>query len=52
VYKIKNKKAVILVIGNREGLVKVFNLINGKLRSQKKLGPIKNYTLSSFVPSN
>jgi hypothetical protein len=52
VYKVKNKKAVIFVIGNREGLVKVLNLINGKLRTQKKLDQILKNIISHPLFSN
>lgn len=45
VYKVKNKKAVILVIANRQGLIKVLSLINGKIRSEKRLDQIKNNIL-------
>jgi hypothetical protein len=45
VYKVKNKKAVILVIANQKGLWKVLELINGKIRSQSKLDQIRNYIL-------
>src|ERR1700749_4394225 len=31
IYKVKNKKAIILVISKRAGLLKVLNLINGKI---------------------
>ena len=41
VHKVKNKKAVILVIANRQGLIKVLSLINGKIRSEKRLDQIK-----------
>ena len=47
VYKVKNKKAVILVIANRQGLIKVLSLINGKIRSEKRLDQIKNNILSN-----
>jgi hypothetical protein len=47
VYKIKNKKAVILVIANRIGLVKVLNLISGKIRSENKINQINNNILSN-----
>jgi len=45
VYKVKNKKAVILVISKRLGIRRVLNLINGKIRSQNKLDQIKNNIL-------
>lgn len=41
VYKVKNKKAVILVVANQLGLAKVLTLINGKIRSEIKLDQIK-----------
>lgn len=47
VYKIKNKKAVILVISNYIGLIKVLNLINGKIRSENKLIQINNNILTN-----
>jgi hypothetical protein len=47
VYKVKNKKAIILVIANRIGLLKILNLINGKIRSENKLTQIKNNILSN-----
>lgn len=47
VYKIKSKKAVILVICNRQGLIKVLSLINGKIRSEKRLDQIKKNILSN-----
>lgn len=36
VYKVKNKKAILLVIASQAGIVKVLTLIKGKIRSQKK----------------
>ena len=36
VRKVKNKKAYLLVIANKEGILKVINLINGKLRTKNK----------------
>jgi len=47
VYKVKNKKAIILVISNRAGLLKILNLINGKIRSENKLNQINNNILSN-----
>ena len=46
IYKVKNKKAIILVISHRIGLHKVLNLINGKLRSTEKLNQIKDNILT------
>ncbi len=47
IYKVKNKKAIILVISNRIGLHKVLNLINGKIRSESKLNQIKDNILTN-----
>ena len=47
VYKVKNKKAVILVVAKLAGITKVVNLINGKIRSQNKLDQIKNNILTN-----
>jgi hypothetical protein len=47
VYKVKNKKAIILVISNRAGLLKILNLINGKIRSENKFNQINNNILSN-----
>ncbi len=56
VYKVKNKKAVILVISKREGIKKVLEFINKKIRNKDKLDQINNnillnpyfYQLSQF----
>jgi hypothetical protein len=45
VKKINDKKAVILSVTNREGLDKVINLINGKLRVQFKLDSLEKNIL-------
>jgi len=47
VYKVKNNKTIILVISNYLGLVKVLELINGKIRSENKFNQIKNNILSN-----
>lgn len=47
IYKVKNKKAIILVISNRTGLLKVINLINGKIRTENKLNQINNNILTN-----
>ena len=47
VYKVKNKKEIILVISNYSGLVKVLELVNGKIRSQNKLNQINKNILSN-----
>jgi len=46
IYKVKHKKAVILVISKLAGIEKVLNLINGKIRSQIKIGQINNNSLT------
>ena len=46
IYKVKNKKAIILVVSKYLGIIKVLELINGKIRSQQKLDQIKNNILS------
>jgi hypothetical protein len=51
IYKVKNKKAIILVISNRTGLLKVLNLINGKIRSKNKLNQINNILANSYFNS-
>jgi hypothetical protein len=50
VYKVKGKKAVILVIANYAGICKIIELINGKIRSDNKLDQINNniYSNSKF----
>jgi hypothetical protein len=45
IYKVKHKKAVILVISKLAGIKKVLNLINGKIRSQIKIDQINNNIL-------
>jgi hypothetical protein len=45
IYKVKNKKAIILVVSKRSGLIKILNLINGKIRSENKLNQINNNIL-------
>jgi hypothetical protein len=47
VYKVKNKKAIILVISKKLGIIKVLNLINGKIRSENKLNQITKNILSN-----
>jgi hypothetical protein len=47
IHKVKDKNAVILVIANIKGMEKVINLINGKLRTNKKLYQIEKNILSN-----
>lgn len=50
VKKVKDKNAYLLIIANKEGLKKVINLINGKLRTANKYNQVINNILnhSSF----
>ena len=41
VYKVSNKDAWNLVIGNKAGIIRVIKLINGKIRGQSKLNQIR-----------
>ena len=45
IYKVKNKKAIILVIASQAGIIKVLQLIKDKIRSQKKIDQINNNIL-------
>ena len=45
VYKVKNKKAVILVVSKLAGLLKVLELIKDKIRTTKKVEQINNNIL-------
>jgi hypothetical protein len=47
VYKIKNKKAISLVISKKEGIYKILSLINGKLRSENKLNQVNRFLSNS-----
>ena len=42
VKKVKDKKAYLFIISKQEGIVKVLNLINHKIRSDNKLNQIQN----------
>lgn len=46
VKKIKNKNAFLLVVTAREGIEKVINLINGKIRTENKFNQIINNILN------
>jgi hypothetical protein len=48
VKKVKNKNAVVFVIPNREGLEKIINLVNGKLRIQYKIDDIEKQILNVY----
>lgn len=47
VKKVKNKNAYLLIIANKQGILKVVNLINGKLRTKNKLNQIINNALNN-----
>ena len=47
VKKVKNKNAYILIISNKEGMLKVMNLINGKLRTKNKYDQVIKNILNS-----
>ena len=46
VKKVKDKNAFILVVAAREGIEKVINLINGKIRTESKFNQITNNILN------
>ncbi len=46
VKKIKNKNAYVYIISNKEGITKVINLINGKLRTYNKYNQVINNILT------
>ena len=48
VTKIKSKNAIVLSITKREGLEKVINLINGKLRVQFKIDAINRHIINVY----
>jgi hypothetical protein len=45
IHKVKGKNAVILTIAAKNGIKKVINLINGKIRTKNKLSQIINNIL-------
>jgi hypothetical protein len=47
IYKVKNKKAIILVISKKLGIIKVLDLINGKIRSNNKFYQINKNILTN-----
>ena len=49
VKKVKGKKAYLLIISNKKGLLRVLNLINNKIRTQHKYDQISNNILNSDV---
>lgn len=42
VRKVKDKNAFILVVSNKEGILKIINLINGKLRTEHRFNQVIN----------
>jgi hypothetical protein len=48
IYQIKNKNAFTFSIGSKEGLEKVVNLVNGKLRVPFKLECIQKYLINKY----
>lgn len=50
--KVKNKNAYLLIISNKDGLIKVINLINCKLRTLNKYNQVINNILSHHLYSN
>ena len=47
VNKVKDKNAYLFVVSNKDGLIKVLNLINGKLRTISKFNQVKNNILTN-----
>lgn len=46
VRKVKDKNAYLLIVSNKEGMLNVINLINGKLRTEHKFDQVVNNVLS------
>lgn len=46
VRKVKDKNAYLLIVSNKEGMLNVINLINGKLRTEQRFNQIVNNVLS------
>jgi hypothetical protein len=46
VRKVKDKNAYLLIVSNKEGLLNVINLIDGKLRTEHKFNQVVNNVLS------
>jgi hypothetical protein len=47
IYKVKNKKAILFVISNKTGLLKVLNLINNNILPNPYFNSITHFTLNS-----
>lgn len=46
VKKVKDKNAYLLIVSNKEGMLRVINLINGKLRTEHRFNQVVNNVLS------
>ena len=46
VKKVKDKNAYLLIVSNKEGMLNVINLINGKLRTEHRFNQVVNNVLS------
>lgn len=46
VKKVKDKNAYLLIVSNKEGMLRVINLINGKLRTENRFNQVVNNVLS------
>jgi hypothetical protein len=46
VRKVKDKNAYLLIVSNKEGMLNVINLINGKLRTEHRFNQVVNNVLS------
>jgi hypothetical protein len=46
VKKVKDKNAYLLIVSNKEGMLRVINLINGKLRTEHRFNQVINNVLS------
>lgn len=48
IHKVKNKAAVIYIVSKKEGILKIINLINGKMRTFFKWNQVKNNITYQF----
>ena len=46
VKKVKDKNAYLLIVSNKEGMLNVLNLINGKLRTEHRFNQVVNNILN------
>ncbi len=47
VKKVKNKNAFLFVISNKDGIIRILNLINGKLRTEHRFNQVVNNVLAN-----